>query len=347
MTNLQDLLTPISENAPCGVDITYDPAFMEMDALLLGKSETQFSEAVKPDWKIAVNRCLELFAKSKNLQVATNLCLAVLQTEGISGLSQAFRLLSGLLQTYWDTLYPQLDPGDHLDPLERMNILSALCTPMGSYGDSFRFLERLHEVPLTNSPTLGRLSYSRIHSEALPEDSSKASLQPTEIEAAFRDTPADELAGTLDSIMSCIASVKEIQVFLQGIPGSEKSPDFEPLLSTLENLSADVAPHVGTSEAPGVPGSPALQADGSTGTPKPSTAPSGPMPAAIQSRNQVNHVLDLVCDYYKNNEPSSPVPLLIRRAQRMIHSSFLEIVSELVPDAENQVRSATGAKTTS
>jgi predicted component of type VI protein secretion system len=44
-----------------------------------------------------------------------------------------------------------------------------------------------------------------------------------------------------------------------------------------------------------------------------------------------------ICDYYQRHEPSSPVPLLLRRCKRLVSASFLEIVCDIAPDGVSQV----------
>jgi type VI secretion system protein ImpA len=82
----------------------------------------------------------------------------------------------------------------------------------------------------------------------------------------------------------------------------------------------------------------------------PQTAPAGegvpaPRPVGeIRSREDVVRVLERICDYYSRNEPSSPVPLLLRRAQRLATGSFMEIVRDLAPDAIKTIEQICGAE---
>jgi type VI secretion system protein ImpA len=59
--------------------------------------------------------------------------------------------------------------------------------------------------------------------------------------------------------------------------------------------------------------------------------------AAAASREDVVILLDRICDYYQRHEPSSPVPLLLRRCKRLVSASFLEIVRDIAPDGVSQV----------
>jgi type VI secretion system protein ImpA len=63
----------------------------------------------------------------------------------------------------------------------------------------------------------------------------------------------------------------------------------------------------------------------------------------ITSRDDVVRVLDKVCEYYERNEPSSPVPVLLRRARRLVPKDFMEILRDLVPDGVAQAENIRGA----
>ena len=158
----EELLKPITEEAPCGEDLSYDPSLQELETLARGKEETQFSAAEPPDWKKLRSRCLELFARSKDLRIAMTLAVASLELDGLPGFRESLSLIKGLLETYWPTFYPQLDPADDNDPLQRMNIVASMAMPVGTYGDSFRILERLRAIPLCDSVQMGRYSLADI-----------------------------------------------------------------------------------------------------------------------------------------------------------------------------------------
>src|SRR4051794_36634869 len=122
MINAEELLSPISDANPCGEDLSYDPSFQELEALMRGKPETQFSPAEPPDWKALQKHCLAMFERSKDLRVTTALCVAALQMDGLPALRQGLLLLKGLLENYWELVHPRLDPDDNNDPTIRVNI---------------------------------------------------------------------------------------------------------------------------------------------------------------------------------------------------------------------------------
>jgi len=64
----------------------------------------------------------------------------------------------------------------------------------------------------------------------------------------------------------------------------------------------------------------------------------------IRSREDVILALDKICQYYDRYEPSSPLPLLLKRAKRLANKTFLEIVKDLTPDALAQIQALGGVE---
>jgi len=162
MIAAEELLKPISEESPCGEDLSDDASLQELETKARGKQETQFSAAEPPDWKKLRSLCLELFGRSKDLRIAMMLTVASIELDGLPGFRESLALVKGLLETYWPTVYPKLDPADDNDPLQRMNIVASLATPIGTFGDPLRILERLRAIPLCNSVQMGRYSLTEI-----------------------------------------------------------------------------------------------------------------------------------------------------------------------------------------
>ncbi len=76
------------------------------------------------------------------------------------------------------------------------------------------------------------------------------------------------------------------------------------------------------------------------GVPTPAPAPG--FGGAIRSRDDVVRALDQICAYYAANEPSSPIPLLLRRSKRLVSMGFMDIIRDLGPDAAAHVEALRG-----
>src|SRR4051812_1572221 len=128
--DVEKLLSPVDGENPVGSDLSYDPSMMEIDQLAAGKPEQQVGDTIvpaeDPDWKELRSRCTEALSKTKDLRVAMHLLVACVKMDGLKGLREGLGLIRGMLEKYWEKVYPQLDPEDGNDPLLRMNIVSTL-----------------------------------------------------------------------------------------------------------------------------------------------------------------------------------------------------------------------------
>jgi len=112
-----DLLNPIPGDSPSGTNLRYAPVFDKIK-----EARRQDDDAPQGEWqrerkvadyKQAIKLAGEaLAAQSKDLQLAAWLTEAVLHQEGFSGLQQGLGLMRGLIETFWDTLYPEIEDGD-------------------------------------------------------------------------------------------------------------------------------------------------------------------------------------------------------------------------------------------
>ena len=67
----------------------------------------------------------------------------------------------------------------------------------------------------------------------------------------------------------------------------------------------------------------------------------------IGSRDDVLRMLDKLVGYYTRHEPSSPIPILLERARRLVPMNFFEIMQDLAPDGVAQltvIRGPDGSK---
>ncbi len=334
MINIEELLQPISEEAPCGMDLSYDPAMHEFEELLRGKPETQFSAAEEPRWDHVRDRCVELLHRSKNLRIAVVLCLALLRTEGVTGFRDGLVLLKRLIEQYWSELYPRLDPDDANDPTERVNILAAMLVPLNSFDDSMQFLLRLRQAKLTDSPKVGRFSMDQL----VPPGGAPG-IDAAQVQAAFRDTPPEKLQALAMALTESTGAASAIDDFLTSTIGASHAPDWKSLQMALTEIKKTVSPFIGQGGFEVV-----VESAGEGGAPNPMAGAPPAVNGAIQSRQDVARAIDRICDYYSQAEPSSPVPLLLRRAQRLAEMNFLEIITELSPEALAPVQNVTGVR---
>jgi type VI secretion system protein ImpA len=336
----EELLKPITEEVPCGEDLSHDGSLQELETMARGKEETQFSAAEPPNWKKLQDRCLQLFGRSKDLRIAMTLAVSCLELDGLPGFRETLFLVKGLIERYWPTVHPQLDPADNYDPLQRMNIVASLATPIGTFQDPLRILERLRAVTLCNSAQMGQFNLADIlRAEAgKAAQGDKPAVTMPQIESAFLDSKREELRESLRLLNECTTLVQGIDELITNSVGAANAPDLTPLLSELAVMRSRVAPYVRT-EAAGA-SNPARVAE----TLRAVGQPGLPIDGEIRSREEVVDLLQKICRYYDRTEPSSPVPLMLKRAARLAGMDFMQIIQDLSPDAITQIQTITGFK---
>ena len=342
------LLAPVSDEAPCGEAVEYDAQFNELETLARGTPEQEVGDTVipaeEPDWREVARIAQELAARSKDLRVALYVLRAELKLSGMPGLTQGLELIKGYLELYWPGVHPQLDPEDDNDPSARVNALVSLCDPD-------LMLRSVRTAPLAQSRQFGRVTYRdyAIASGLLPMPTPKPGLEEEKIpdsstiDAAFADTAPERLQETQAAIDGALAALDGIEAALSGVLGSASGPDLDPLRKLLREVKGVVDHQValrGSGEEAATEG----DAAAAGGAMVAAGASTGGGSGAIRGRSDVALLLDKICRYYAENEPSSPVPLLLERAKRLATMNFLEILNDLTPDGVQQFGVIAGIK---
>ncbi len=96
---------PISNENPAGEDARYEPEYDTLQQEIEKLSNATAGGAV--DWKQVVSLASSILAhKAKDVKVASWLAVGLVHLEQVEGLLAGTRLLMGLTQHFWDTLYP-------------------------------------------------------------------------------------------------------------------------------------------------------------------------------------------------------------------------------------------------
>ena len=338
--DLESLLAPIGDDSPSGDDLEYDPEFLALERAAAPKAERAIGDNVKaaeePDWDKVVELADALLRRSKDLRPAIHLTTAWMRTSGMAGWSAGLSLIRGLLEQFWDSVHPQLDADDDNDPTMRVNSVVPL-------GDLQGVLRYFRTTPFVQSPRLGRFSLRDLRiangtlKVTLAEGETEASL--AEIEACCMDCSEDDLAAVTAAIVQAMENAKAIDSIFNDRVGTN-GPDLKNLLSDtyelkkfLEAQLARRRPQDGAAGEDGSdPGGGVATGGGA------SRATNG----AISGPQDVTRRLDELCDYYARNEPSSPVPLLLRRAQRLVGMDFTDLLKDLAPGGISELRTISG-----
>jgi type VI secretion system protein ImpA len=326
-----DLLNPIPGDNPSGQSLRYAPVFdkikearREDDDAPQGEWQHERKTA---DYPLVVKLAGDALAtKSKDLQVAAWLTEAMLRKEGFQGLKAGLELLQGLVENFWDTLYPELDDGDaemRAAPLEWLGT---------------RMEPALRGVPLTRGgANWFQFKESRaVGYEAAADTDAKVEARNAAIaegkmsgeewDKAVAATPKEFYAGmeeTLDGILEVIESFSAINEEKFG----DVAPSFGPMRTTIEEIrhtvhgllqkKREVEPDAGA-EAPVTEVEEAASAEETPATrsPAPHKTRTGTLAAEPVDQDDAFQRVTAVAAFLRRNDPASPLPYLLLRGLR-------------------------------
>ena len=99
-------LAAISETKPAGENVRSDP---DHEALRTAVANLEGLQGDPVDWAGFLSRAEALVAtRSKDLLIASYFAYALLQTEGPRGFAEGLALVTGILERYWDTCFPDV-----------------------------------------------------------------------------------------------------------------------------------------------------------------------------------------------------------------------------------------------
>lgn len=331
------LLKAVSETDPCGPDL-----LMEVDAYeeRATPREASFSvhgaeSAVQPPkWDSLIKEGTELLSRSKNIRTAVVLTLCSLKQNGLPGLRDGLTLITRLLQSYWEPVYPRIERGDPDGPLARANAIANLAQPFGRLGDPYQIIRHLRSTVLFSSAKSGPVTLGwLLTSKGIPPaESAGPILSADQVVTLLSEQPDGVVPRVAEIAQECLVELEGIEsIFLNY--GGQVSPQLDPLSKELRLLNGLFASFAGeivsklttpvkTIELP--------------------TVMIESINGEIRSREQVVSALKAICQFYKSHEPSSPVPFLLQWAQRLVGRSFIDVIHDLAPDTESKIRSIIG-----
>ena len=334
---IEALLSDIAADTPCGEDLEYDPLFAEMEKLAQETPERQYGDTIipaePPDWRGVKKAALSLLERTRDLRVAVYLARALLQSDGFPGFAEGLALVEGLIERYWDGVYPLLDPDDDNDPTLRINTIVALC-------DSETTLRDLRETPLVSSRAIGRFSLRDVQVATgvltpVVDDDEELPTQ-SRLDAAFQDADLEVLQATTEAAADARDRVERIEAALTDLVGVTQAPDMSDLTGVLKEIRQVLTEQLqrrGVSSAGETDGQGESEDGAASGA---ATMGQRLVVGDIASREDVIRMLDKICDYFSRYEPSSPVPFLLKRAKNLVTKDFMEIMLDLAPGGTEQ-----------
>jgi type VI secretion system protein ImpA len=344
--DVQKLLDPIAADRPCGDNLDESGRLAELDAYqIFGQTSLEPEKAGEgdgppaarkgrdarksdrpPNWREIGDLSLQMLGQSKDLRVLAHLGSATLRTDGPGAFLDTIVIASRWLTDFWQDVYPRVDE----DALLRINALNCFADPVA-------VIDGLRRAPVVSTREHGAVSLRdcEIAAGHLQPAADERRPEGGQINAAFASPPIEELRRFRTSVEEASEALRTIDTIVRREAEADAAPELQPLLTQFEKLDRVLRAQLAlrpeaTADEAGGHGAGAAQEAGTIG--------------AIRSREDAIRALDRVADFFRKSEPSSPIPLLLERATRLVSKDFLEVLSDVAPDALSQAKSAVGVK---
>ncbi len=322
-----ELLAPIPGANPAGQDVSLSAEYDKLKEARRADEDLAQGEWVAErkvaQWPLARDLAVQVLkTKSKDLQVAGWLTEAAAHLHGFPGLTSGLELLKGLLDGFWESLYPPMEGGDLEERAGRLvwmntylpDVIRAIpVTATGAGGYGWR-----HWQEAKDTDNLGRKS-----PEAMKAALADGKINSEIFGKAVAATPKSFYAGLYEEIGRCKEAVAALEKTVDERFGKD-APSFVRIREAVENgwkLASQIATEKGVLAVPSPAGDeqPGGEERGvSAGVSMKPMEGVGTLASAgvPQTRAEALRRLSEVAMYFKQTEPHSPVSYLVERAVR-------------------------------
>jgi type VI secretion system protein ImpA len=322
--DLEELLAPVSEEEPAGPDLAYDPERATIEQAFESSvsidTSGEATEAAEIDWRPVIGMIEQQSARTKDVWLAVYLCRAGARSGQLTLVETGAKYLAGLLDTYWESVHPQLEEYG----------FQGRKGPCESLARRTEFLGPLERTPLLEHPRLGRFSggdFERFRATA--EGAEGYGL----FRAALADTPDETLMAIVGRLEAITDAIRRADSVLTAHADDDTGANFQPTYELLAQMKKAVQSFTSA------PAAPEPEAAAAGDAPAGAPASDGPRIAGrVESREDVIKALDAIADYYRRREPASPVPVALQRAREWVNLDFLSLIEDIAPTALDEAK---------
>ena len=349
------LLAPIREDSPTGSDLRQDSSpLSKYQSIKSARAAARAAErksmhdgdTAEADeyWrKILILGPDILATQSKDLEVASWLTEALIRRHGFQGLRDAFKLIQGLLENYWDGLYPTPDE----DGIETR---TAPLSGLNGEGAEGVLIAPIRKVPLTDPDNQVSFSLWQ-YQQALetlrgPDEATRASkvqklgFSLEDIEKAVENSSSEFFVDQLDDVTAAINLYKNIDEQLHQRCHPEPAPTTRNIISILEECRGAIC-HIGKEKFPvevaevAIPEQTETEQGSMTNVANVAAAANN-VPGKINNRAAALRQMQEIANFFRDTEPHSPISYIIEKAIKWGSMSLDELIVELIPEPSSR-----------
>lgn len=347
--DLARLLAPISEELPAGTDVRQDPSpTSHYQTIKTARSAARAAERnsihdgdtteADEHWRKIFSLAPEILSKqSKDLEIASWFTESLIRRHGFQGLRDGFRLIEGLIENFWEHVFPLPDEEDGIET--RVSSLSGL---NGGDGEGV-LIAPIRKVRITEGQDPGPFSFWQYHlalnvqrtasEDARASKADKLGFSIEDIERAVSESSETFFVDLIDDISIAIDSYKHIDQLLEQRCGDD-APSTRRIIETLEECRGAVT-HIGKQKLP-LPIEEDPVAEGEESSVSTPAGTSAAAPNVINSREAAFKQLTEIAEFFRKTEPHSPVSYVLEKAVKWGHMPLDELIIELIPEASSR-----------
>ncbi len=342
--DFEAMFQPISEENPAGESLRYSGIYDQIaearradDTMNQGDWKTDIKYA---DYRQVINLAVPaLTSQSKDLQIAAYLSEGLSSVHGFAGLRDSLKLMSGLQETFWETLHPEVDEGDMEG---RANAISWLETPVFTLlikkipiidGAGYNYLDcedsKKFDIP-ENLETL--LSADEQRYRELQAQAERESRVTGELWRKAKSNTRRAFCEQINfTIEECWTEYNDLNRVIEEKFDRNQAPGLSGLKKTLEDIHTQVKLLLEEKRKEEPDPVEAFEeenaGDGAT-----VTGETGARTGAIQTRADALKRLSDVADYFQRAEPHSPVSYLVARAVKWGNMPLENWLQDVIKD---------------
>ena len=340
-------MAPLDEGAPVGVDVRMDDSPDSLYRQIKdarNRARRQEGQAVWDDdqggnpaeWNVVLRQAPNLLQEqSKDLEVAAWLIEALIREHGFAGLRDGFILCHGLIERYWDDLYPRQDPDEPEDQYDVPIRLAALAGLNGEDQDG-PLVSAIKSVSLVSVDEHGPLGLSfyrqALALEKLEDPNERAArLEHGGIsKAMFDEAVSATSAGFFRNLLADLEDTSRSFAELCQIYDEKCGPDRAPPSSNIKNALLEchecvtaISRDILAADMPFGEGGEGASAGGGGG---------GVSGGPIQTREQAFAVIGQLAQFFRRSEPHSILGWQLEECVRWGRMTLPELLEDIIAD---------------
>lgn len=338
-TDIEALLVPISAEQPTGFDCREDPSPTSLYQQVKGARNaarsaernnlyTGTNDEADEQWRNVAHLAPKLITEqSKDLEVASWYAEAMIRRNGFAGLADAFQLIEGLVERFWDQLYPMPDE-------EGIETRVAPLAGLNGEGAEGVLLAPIRNTLITQGSSVGPFSYWEYQqavevqrladNDAREERTNRLGYTLETVEKAVLESSTEFFVGNRDDLRDAIATYKRTSALLDELCGAYDAPPTRNILNLLEECLGAVT-HLGQDKFPVAE---TLLEDFTPTTDNTASNTPAIAGSAVSNKDQALKQVRSVAEFLRRAEPNSALPFVLEQALNADNSAVKQIARE-------------------